>query len=529
MTNARISLTWPVFVLVALALSGAGAAIAYVVVVRQATPRPAAATTSRPTEPAPAPPTTVPPSTVPGAARLPDVTVSVTPELAQRAGLEVESVRAGAASDRVLVPGVVEPNGYRQVAVTPLVAGRVTRVPVALGDRVRRGQTLAEIYSPELAQATTSYLSMQAELEAAHHKLQRTQRLVEIGAASRQELEQIQAEHTRHTADVQEARARLVLLGLSEERINALRPGSTAGATIAVPAPFAGVVTKRQANTGLIVEPATDLFTVVDLSTVWVMGNLYERDLSQVAVGSPVSFTTPALPGRKWDGRISYIDPQIDTESRTLQLRIEAPNRDEQLRLGMYVDVTVEQKQTANRVAVISRSAVQTVDDRQFVYLPESGQRGRFIEREVRLGNVTDGEIEVLEGLTAGDVVVTKGSFLLRAERERLGLRAGSQAAAEPSTPTPKASGGAARHEIAITGHGFSPDRIEVRRGTNVALVFTRRTNQTCATEVAIPTLEVKKALPLNTPITIDYTADKTGEVALTCGMNMIRGTLVVQ
>jgi membrane fusion protein, copper/silver efflux system len=153
---------------------------------------------------------------------------------------------------------------------------------------------------------------------------------------------------------VREARARLVLLGLSEQRINAMRPGSTAGATVAAPAPFAGVVTKRHANTGLIVEPATELFTVVDLPTVWVIGNLYERDLSQVAVGSPVFFTTPALPGRKWEGRISYIDPQIDTESRTLQVRIEAPNRDEQLRLGMYVDVAVEQKDAQASVPVVS-------------------------------------------------------------------------------------------------------------------------------------------------------------------------------
>jgi plastocyanin domain-containing protein len=142
---------------------------------------------------------------------------------------------------------------------------------------------------------------------------------------------------------------------------------------------------------------------------------------------------------------------------------------------------------------------------------------------------VADEAIEVLEGLAPGDVVVTKGRFLLRAERERLGLRAGSSTTAESSTATPRTSASAVHHEIAITGHGFSPDRVEVTRGVKVALVFTRRTNQTCATEVAIPTLKVKKPLPLNTRVLIEYTADKTGEVAFTCGMDMIRGTPVVQ
>jgi membrane fusion protein, heavy metal efflux system len=528
MTTTRISLTWPVFVLVGLGLAGVGAATTYVAG-RWAAPAPGAAAISRPADLAPAPVAPVSLPTPREVTRLPDVAITIAPELAQRARLEVESVRAGVSADRVRVPGVVEPNGYRQVVVTSLVGGRVTRMLAALGDRVRRGQTLAEIYSPELAQAHTAYLSMQAELEAAHHKLQRTQRLVEIGAASRQELEQIQAEHTRHTADVQEARTRLVLLGVSEERINGLRSGSPTGTTISVAAPLSGVVTKRQANTGVVVEPATELLTVVDLSTVWVIGNVYERDLAHVRVGSLVSLTTTALPGRQWDGRISYIDPQVAPETRTLQVRIEAPNRDEQLRPGMYVDVAIAGTNTQHTALIVSRSTIQTVDDRQFVYLPDSGQRGRFIEREVRLGRGADGDVEVLEGLNAGDVVVTKGSFLLRAERERLGLRAtGSQAPAGPVTPTPRTTAPATRHEIAVTGHGFSPDRVEVSRGAKVTLVFTRRTAQTCATEVVIPALKVRKALLLNTPVTIEYMADTAGELTFTCGMNMIRGALVV-
>jgi multidrug efflux pump subunit AcrA (membrane-fusion protein) len=167
-----------------------------------------------------------------------------------------------------------------------------------------------------------------------------------------------------------------------------------------------------------------ELFAVVDLSTVWVIGHVYERDRSRVRVGSSVSVTAAASPGRIWEGRVSYIDPQVAPETRTVPLRIEVPNRDEQLRLGMYVDVAIAGTDARHMVPLVSRSSVQTVGDRQFVYLPEPGRPGRFVEREVRLGSGTSGEeVEVLAGLNAGEVVVTKGGFLLRAERERLGLR----------------------------------------------------------------------------------------------------------
>src|SRR4029077_14086154 len=157
---------------------------------------------------------------------------SVSVEAMKRAGIELVPVTRGAAGSSVVrIPGTVEPNGYKQVVVTPLVSGRVTRVLVELGDQVRRGQTLLQVFSPELSDAQTKYLSSKAELEAHEQELARTTKLVAIGAASQQEMERLHAEHAAKLAVVQSFRSRLVLLGLPASAIDALSPGNEIEAT----------------------------------------------------------------------------------------------------------------------------------------------------------------------------------------------------------------------------------------------------------------------------------------------------------
>ena len=173
------------------------------------------------------------------------------------------------------MPGIVEPNAYRQVTVTPLVGGRIVVVSSQLGDRVRKGQTIAEVYSPELTEARAKYIAARATLDAHDRELQRTEKLVEIGAASRQELERIHAEHAAQTAEVESARSRLELLGAEADGSSSK---SQPGATTRVPAPIDGVVTERLANVGANVDATTKLFTIVDLSNVWIIADVYERD-----------------------------------------------------------------------------------------------------------------------------------------------------------------------------------------------------------------------------------------------------------
>ena len=375
----------------------------------------------------PPPPATTPSdsqrfSSVAGEASLPDVVVPLSEEAAARAGIVVGTVSTGASAGEIRIPGVVEPNAYRQVTVTPLITGRVTRVSAELGARVRRGETLAQIYSPELAEAQTKYVSARAMLEAHDRELERTGKLVEIGAASRQELERTHAEHAAQTASVESARSQLELLGVPGSSIDALASGSKVNATTSVPAPIEGIVTERSANVGLNVDPATKLFTVVDLSTVWIVADVYEKDLSRVRVGSDATVTIAAYPALSPRGRISYIDPQVNPETRTARVRVEIPNPRGDLRLGMYAQVIVTGA-AGPSVAVIPRSAVQNIADRTVVYLQDPKEPGRFIEREVRLGETSGEQVEVTSGVQPGDLIVTEGSFFVRAERERLGLR----------------------------------------------------------------------------------------------------------
>jgi RND family efflux transporter MFP subunit len=184
-----------------------------------------------------------------------------------------------------------------------------------------------------------------------------------------------------------------------------------------------GVVIARAANAGLNVDPSMSLFTVADLSTVWVIADVAEQDLGRVQIGSPASVTTTAEPGVALSGSVSYIDPQIATATRTARLRVEVPNRGGRLRLGMYADVILRPVNASAAVPVIPRTAVQQIGDRTVVYLSASAGSDTFIEREVHLGASEGDRVDVLAGLAVGDLIVTRGSFFLRAERERIGLR----------------------------------------------------------------------------------------------------------
>ena len=446
-----------------------------------------------------------------------DVVVTLSKDAIERAGISVARISAQPVTESLRVPGVVEPNAYRQVPVTPLVAGRVVRVSVQLGDRVRKGQAIAQIYSPELAEARTKYVAARAMLDAHDRERQRTEKLVEIGAASRQELERIHAEHAAQTAEVESARARLRLLGADAE--TASGSNGQESATTNLSAPIDGIVTERLANAGMNVDPTTKLLTIVDLSNVWIVADVYERDLHRVRDGQRATVTTTAYPDQLLEGRVSFIDPVLNAATRTAKIRIEVANPRGELRLGMYTDVAIEAASPTS-VLVVPKEAIQSVGERQVVYLSSSDAPDRFVEREVRLGRWFGKEVEVLSGVSAGDSVVSAGSFFVRAEAERLGLRAASGATASPAAQTAK---------VAVTEKGFEPDAVRLRAGAPASITFTRTTDKTCATEVVFPSLGIKRALPLNEAVAIEFTPEKTGTIAFVCGMNMLKGAVVVE
>jgi len=176
-------------------------------------------------------------------------------------------------------------------------------------------------------------------------------------------------------------------------------------------------VLTRTANLGLVTNMSQELFTIADLSTVWVMASINEKDFSTVHVGTSAIVTAPAYPGRVWKGRVVYIQPQVDPGSRTAQARIEVANPDESLRLDMYMDVAF--MSAAGKGLTVPESAVQAIGERQYVFLPIKDSEGSFTVRQVKLGPSSNGFYPVLDGLKLGDEIVKEGSFILKAEAIR--------------------------------------------------------------------------------------------------------------
>jgi RND family efflux transporter MFP subunit len=235
--------------------------------------------------------------------------------------------------------------------------------------------------------------------------------------------------------EVETARARLVLLGIPEERTQRLASPLDVVTTFEVRAPIAGVITKRNANPGLNVNLSTPLFTVTDLSTVWVIADLYERNFASVGVGSPATITTTSYPGLVLKGRVEYIDPQVEEQTRTAKLRVELSNAGNRLRLGMFVDVSIADR-SPRPVVLIPKAALQTVGTQSVVYVA-TGEPGRFMPREVLAGDAMGSQVAVLRGIQPGDQVVTDGAFFVRAEHERTSPnRAGSGAPADVLFPS---------------------------------------------------------------------------------------------
>lgn len=346
-------------------------------------------------------------------------TVTVSAEISQRAGIKIEAVgeqMAPQTSGDVFSTGIVQPNSYRTTPIVSLVGGIVRKVNAELGQNIARGQTAAVVFSDELAQAQARYLAALAELEEHHKHHARTIKLVEIGAASKEELEQATSKLKTAESEVAQLRQRLLLLGLSPQRISSLRSSSQVSSDVSLHSPVTGTVIARSANPGEVIQADKEILRVADLSSVWVIGQVYEKDLGRIRVGSGASITSEAYPGRVFRGQVSYVDPTLDPATRTAQVRIELANPGQLLKIGMYVNVAFATLGgSESSVPVVPASAVQNINNQQVVFVG-TNEPTVFAMRRVRLGPEANGRYPVLEGLSVGDRIVTEGSFLLRAE-----------------------------------------------------------------------------------------------------------------
>lgn len=264
--------------------------------------------------------------------------------------------------------------------------------------------------------ATTKLRTAEANVVEAKNRYNRAVEVANINPVSRSEFEQAAVKRQTAESDLSAARQRLILYGLSPQRVNSLRSPSQITSEIVLTAPVAGTITKRDINPGMVVEPNKDLMRVTNLASVWAIAQVYEKDLGQLRDGSGASVTTTSYPDRLFRGRVTYVDPNINQETRTAQVRVELDNPGEVLKIGMYVNVAFGSMGMAERtMPAIPASAVQNMNDKQVVFVP-TDKPNVFVIKRVRLGNEANGNLVVLEGLNVGDRIVTNGSFLLRAE-----------------------------------------------------------------------------------------------------------------
>jgi multidrug efflux pump subunit AcrA (membrane-fusion protein) len=199
----------------------------------------------------------------------------------------------------------------------------------------------------------------------------------------------------------------------------------------------------------------------------------------------------------------------------------------------MYLDIQISAT-AAGQAVFIPRSAVQTVGDRQVVYVANPSEPGKFTERVVRLSEAASEQVEVVSGVKPGDQIVSQGSFFVRAERERLGLASPRDSSTAPlagrSESVDSARGAAVQTaRITVREQGYQPSRVTLRAGIPARLTFMRTTDKTCGTAVTFPSLNIRRELPLNQPVEIEFTPQQPGDIGFVCGVDMLRGTVVVQ
>ncbi len=256
----------------------------------------------------------------------------------------------------------------------------------------------------------------EANAAEAKNRFDRAKELLKINPARKNEIDQFLTKVRNQQADIASVREKLLVLGLPKNRVNSLNLPNQISANLPIPSPITGTVTERIANQGEVVSMNGKLAQITDLSTVWVIGQVYEKDLGRLRIGSGASITSDAYPGEVFRGQISYIDPNLDESTRTAQVRIEIPNPNQKLKVGQYVNVAYATIGGSEKTApLVPKAAVQTIGDQKIVFEATDDPK-IFILRPIRIGQEKENAYPVIEGIFVGDKVVTDGSFLLRAE-----------------------------------------------------------------------------------------------------------------
>lgn len=320
--------------------------------------------------------------------------------------------------------GKILPNENRLAHLSPRVSGRIVAVYANLGDRVKAGDRLLLLDSPAFGEAQLEYRKTRTAVRVTEKALERAHALLDRGAIGAGEYQRREADSENAKADLHEAEEKLHLLGMTEREIERLGADKLPHAEVAqvfLRAPFSGEVVERNATVGEVVDPNKVLFTVADLSTVWVRADFPEQQAGRLQPGLQVEVRVAAYPDTVFHGAIGYVSAMVDPVTRTVMARSDMSNPDRRLRPEMFADVTLMTPERS--VLAVPRTAVQQVGSRTVVFVARGSRR--FEVREVKIGESSNDHVEIITGVEEGDEVVTQGSYALKSEALREHLTMG--------------------------------------------------------------------------------------------------------
>ncbi len=327
----------------------------------------------------------------------------------QMSHVQVLTVEPTTLQRTLRLTGSVAYNNFHTTPVITQVSGPVSRVVVVPGQRVTLAEPMLYVASPDFSQLRTNYLKAKDAYALAQKAAARARDLYQHHAIAEQNLEQAESAEVQAGGDLAAAEAALKVLGITDPDALVKSPPSF---EVPVRAPIAGQVVEQNVAVGQLVQTgATQCFLLSDTSNVWVLVNVYQKDLPNVQVGDPVTIQTESYPD-VFHGRISYVAASLDPNTRTLQARIETGNPGEKLKKDMYVVATVDAGTIQNAIALPDSAVLRDSENMPFVYVESSSQQ--FGRRAVTIGDSLNGQTQVTSGLKPGDRVVGNGSLFLQ-------------------------------------------------------------------------------------------------------------------
>jgi len=346
--------------------------------------------------------------------------VRLPPEVLTRSGVTVEPVGRTAFRTYRDFPGTIKPSENASAEITALVRGRVVEVNADLGKNVRAGERLALLYSKELGLTQSAFLTAHARLHVAEQAFSRATFLLKEKVIGKGEFQRREGDLVSARAETKEAKNHLKLLGMTDEDIAAVGRTQEIRSSIPIVAPFAGRVIQRNVRAGEVVETMQKLFTVADLSTMWVLADVPEKDIGFVQHrgddSGSVEVQVSAYPREFFRGEIAYMGDVLDPATRTMRVRVEVSNSDGRLKPEMYATVRVVSKPEPDAIT-IPKAAVQQDHGESVVFVRLNEQE--FGRRVVHIAEQNDKHVHVLDGLTEGEQVVVAGAYMLKSELAR--------------------------------------------------------------------------------------------------------------